>query len=67
MAKNLRSKIPKDATLYVCEINEQRRDEFIKDTPGDIRVLKTPADVMKHSVSGINFPQLFDAKADGEI
>lgn len=51
MAKNLRAKIPTKSVLNVCEVNKDRRDEFISSTPGKIRAAESPLDIFKKSVS----------------
>ncbi|KAK7219134.1 hypothetical protein V2G26_007137 [Clonostachys chloroleuca] len=49
MAKNLRAKIPTKSVLNVCEVNKDRRDEFISSTPGKIRAAESPLDIFKKS------------------
>ncbi|KAG7409957.1 3-hydroxyisobutyrate dehydrogenase [Fusarium oxysporum f. sp. rapae] len=49
MAKNLRSKIPADSVLYVCEVNKPRRDEFVASTAGKIQVVDSPREIAEKS------------------
>lgn len=50
MAKNLRSKLPEQSDLIVCELNQARRGEFVQTTPGNVQVAKTPLEVVHKSV-----------------
>lgn len=50
MAQNLRSKIPKSSTLIVCEVVERRRDQFVAETEGVIKVAHSPKEVAEHAV-----------------
>jgi 3-hydroxyisobutyrate dehydrogenase len=50
MAKNLRDKIPKASTLVVCELVEQRRDRFVAEMDGLLKVAHSPKEVAEYSV-----------------
>lgn len=49
MAINLRSKIPSSARFILCEINSERRDQFVEEVKsrklGGIEVVRTPKEV----------------------
>ncbi|KAG5661295.1 hypothetical protein KAF25_005417 [Fusarium avenaceum] len=49
MAKNLRSKLPEQSDLIVCELNQARRGEFVQTAPGRVQVAKTPLEVVHKS------------------
>ncbi|KAH7161899.1 NAD binding domain of 6-phosphogluconate dehydrogenase-domain-containing protein [Dactylonectria macrodidyma] len=49
MAKNLRARIPKSSTLYVCEVVAERRDQWVAETPGDIQVATSPREISEKS------------------
>lgn len=49
MAKNLRAKIPKSSTLVVCELVEERRDRFVAETDGLLKVAHSPKEVAEHA------------------
>lgn len=50
MAKNLRAKIPQASKLVICEINQERRDEFVSTVKGSLEVAETPKAVAEKSV-----------------
>ena len=50
MAKNLRSKIPKSSTLVICELIEQRRDQFVAEAEGSLKVAHSPKEVAEQAV-----------------
>lgn len=54
MANNLRAKLPPNATLVICEINKDRLDQWLKQTPGPVSVAATPKEVAEQSVSWHN-------------
>ena len=47
MAMNLRAKIPKSSSFVLCEINEERRNQFVKEASnnGSIEVVSSPREV----------------------
>ncbi len=51
MAQNLRAKIPKSSQLIICEIVEERRDKFVAETEGLIKVAYSPKEVAEQAVS----------------
>lgn len=51
MAKNLRSKLPADSVLIVCEVVQSVLEKFVVETKGLIRVANTPKEVSEQSVS----------------
>jgi len=51
MAQNLRAKIPKSSTLVLCEINQPRRDQFVAETEGLIKIANSPKEVAEQAVS----------------
>lgn len=56
MAKNLRAKIPHSSTLIVCELVESRRDAFVSETDGLIKVANSPKEIAEQCVSDkVNF------------
>jgi hypothetical protein len=55
MAQNLRSKIPKNETLVLCEINQPRRDQFVTENPGPIKIANSPKEVAELAVSASIF------------
>lgn len=56
MAMNLRQKIPKEAKMVICEINESRRNQFIQEvqSKGAVTVANSPKEVAEQSVSLFN-------------
>lgn len=50
MAQNLRAKIPKSSTLVICEIVKKRRDQFVAEMEGLIKVAHSPKEVAEQSV-----------------
>jgi 3-hydroxyisobutyrate dehydrogenase-like beta-hydroxyacid dehydrogenase len=54
MAKNLRSKISKSSTLVICELVEKRRDQFVAETEGLLKVAHSPKDVAQQAVCYIS-------------
>jgi 6-phosphogluconate dehydrogenase (decarboxylating) len=50
MAKNLRQSMPKSSTLVVCELNTERRDEFISSVSGSIEAVDSPRAVAEKCV-----------------
>ncbi len=50
MAQNLRKKIPKSCTLIICELNKPRRDKFIAETEGLLKVAESPREVAEQAV-----------------
>jgi 3-hydroxyisobutyrate dehydrogenase-like beta-hydroxyacid dehydrogenase len=53
MAQNLRAKIPESSILIICELVQARRDQFIAQTQGLLRVAMTPKEVAEQAVSVI--------------
>jgi hypothetical protein len=53
MAQNLRRSTPQASRFIVCELDEQRRGQFIKETEGAVEVADTPAAVAEQSVSDL--------------
>jgi hypothetical protein len=51
MAQNLRRKMPKASTLIICELNKPRRDKFIRETEGLVKVAESPKAVAEQAVS----------------
>lgn len=53
MALNLRSKMDKDQTLYICDVSDQAIQKFQKelDGQGPIEVVNTGAEAVKSAVS----------------
>ncbi|KAI0863682.1 3-hydroxyisobutyrate dehydrogenase, variant [Xylaria cubensis] len=51
MAMNLRQKIPKEAKMVICEINESRRNQFIEEAQsrGVVTVVNSPREVAEQS------------------
>ncbi|KAI0191714.1 3-hydroxyisobutyrate dehydrogenase, variant [Xylaria flabelliformis] len=51
MAMNLRQKIPKEAKMVICEINESRRNQFIEEVQsrGVVTVANSPREVAEQS------------------
>lgn len=45
MAGNLRAKMPKDSPLVICELVEARRDKFVAETKGLIKIANSPKEV----------------------
>lgn len=50
MAQNLRAKMPMDSTLVVCELVEIRREKFIAETDGLVRVANSPREISEQCV-----------------
>lgn len=50
MAKNLRSKLPTDSVLIVCEVVQSVLEKFVGETKGLVRVASTPKEVSEQSV-----------------
>jgi 3-hydroxyisobutyrate dehydrogenase len=50
MATNLRAKIPQTAGFVLCEINEARRDQFIKECNLPVDVAYSPKEVAEKAV-----------------
>ncbi|EHY56256.1 3-hydroxyisobutyrate dehydrogenase, mitochondrial [Exophiala dermatitidis] len=42
MAKNLRESMPEEAKLLVCDVNHQRRDEFVSSVTRPVQVAESP-------------------------
>lgn len=51
MAKNLRSKLPPDSVLVVCEVVQSVLEKFVSETKGLVRVADTPKELSEQSVS----------------
>lgn len=51
MAQNLRRRMPKASTLIICELNKPRRDMFIAETEGLLKVADSPKEVAERAVS----------------
>lgn len=49
MAMNLRSKIDPSCRFLLCEINEQRRDQFVKEAKGKVEVVYTPKEMAEQA------------------
>jgi 3-hydroxyisobutyrate dehydrogenase-like beta-hydroxyacid dehydrogenase len=54
MAQNLRRKIHQNSRFIICELDEQRRNQFIEETEGVVEVAETPAAVAVQSVSSLS-------------
>lgn len=50
MAYNLRSFVPSSSRLTICEISEERREQWVLQAPGPVYVGKTPKAVAQNSV-----------------
>ena len=50
MAQNLRAKIPKSSSLVICELVEKRRDQFVAETQGLLKVAHSPREVAEQAV-----------------
>lgn len=59
MAKNLKAKIPSTCSLYVCEVIQTRRDQFISESQPNTFAASSPADVARHCVSHYFNPNAF--------
>lgn len=59
MARNLRSKLPIDSTLVVCEVVKSVLEKFVGETKGQIKVAETPREVSEQSVGGIPIVLIF--------
>jgi len=59
VAKNLAQKIPKSSKLYICDVNKERIQTFVKDhgQAGNVEILDSPQVVADHSVSEFNYSQ----------
>ena len=53
MAQNLRRKTNQASRFIICELDENRRNRFIKETEGVIEIADTPAAVAERSVRGL--------------
>ena len=62
MAKNLRSKIPKSSTLVICELVEKRRDQFVAEVEGSLKVAHSPKEVAEQAVCYHATPYLYITK-----
>ena len=51
MAQNLRSKLPADSVLVVCEVVQSVLEKFVGETKGLVRVAHTPREISEQSVS----------------
>jgi 3-hydroxyisobutyrate/3-hydroxypropionate dehydrogenase len=51
MAQSLRRRMPKSSALVICELNKSRRDNFIAETEGLIKVAESPKEVTEQAVS----------------
>ncbi|KAH6678768.1 NAD binding domain of 6-phosphogluconate dehydrogenase-domain-containing protein [Plectosphaerella plurivora] len=49
MAMNLRAKLPKTASIYVCELNMARRDQWVAENKHNTHVAETPFEIAKKS------------------
>ncbi|KAG0650786.1 3-hydroxyisobutyrate [Hyphodiscus hymeniophilus] len=49
MAQNLRAKLPEESTLVICEIVEKRRDQFMAETQGLLKVASSPKEVAEQA------------------
>lgn len=45
--------MPKNSRLVVCDVNHQRRDEFVSATPGLVEVAESPRIIAENCVSRI--------------
>lgn len=47
MAMNLRTKLPPECKFFLCEVNDQRRDQFVKEasTKGSVEVVQSPREL----------------------
>lgn len=59
MAKNLRAKIPSASALVICEVVTHRRDRFVAETEGEIRVAETAREVAEQAVSPLHPNAIF--------
>ena len=55
MAKNLRAKMPTTSKMLLCELSQERRDQFVAETVGLIEVAANPREVAECSVSQLLF------------
>ncbi len=53
MAKNLRASMPEQCKLVVCELNTQRRDEFISLVDGTVEAADSPRQIAEHCVRSL--------------
>ena len=53
MCLNIHAKIPSDAELFICDVNQSALDKFVQESPGAAKVekLQTPKEIAEHSVS----------------
>ena len=53
MCLSIHSKIPPDAQLFICDVNETVLQRFVEESPGKARVeiLNSPKDIAEHCVS----------------
>ncbi len=51
MAQNLRSKLPADSVLVVCEVVQSVLEKFVGETKGLVRVAQSPREISEQSVS----------------
>jgi 3-hydroxyisobutyrate/3-hydroxypropionate dehydrogenase len=54
MAQNLRRKMPKSSALIICELNKPRRDKFIAETEGLVKVGESPKEIAEQAVGHLN-------------
>lgn len=68
MAMNLRKKIDPSSKLVVCEVSENRRNQFIKEAPGPVEVANSPKEVAERAVSPQRHPmsRQYHPSIDGE-
>lgn len=59
MAQNLRKKMPKNNNLIICELNKPRRDKFVAETEGLIKVAESPKEVAELAVSSMGLSYSF--------
>ncbi|KAH7386668.1 NAD binding domain of 6-phosphogluconate dehydrogenase-domain-containing protein [Phaeosphaeria sp. MPI-PUGE-AT-0046c] len=49
MAQNLRKKISRSSRFTICELDQNRRDQFISEADGPVEIAATPAQVAEQS------------------
>ena len=54
MAQNLRSKLPAESEIIVCEVVQSVLKRFVGETHGLVRVANTPKELSEQSVSWNN-------------
>jgi hypothetical protein len=59
MAHNLRREMPKSSPLIICEIDKPRRERFVAETEGLIKVAESPKEVSEQAVSHPNIHTMF--------